>query len=62
MNLGPLIVLFRLFGGTSRAVSPNGPAEVPKDVIFKPACPPGYYASKDSKTGNWSCLLIPKGR
>lgn len=61
MNLGPLIVLFRLFG-TSGAVSPNGPAEVPKDVIFKPTCPRGYFAYKDPLTGNWSCLLIPKGR
>ena len=61
MNLGPLIVLFRLFG-TSGSVSPNGPAEVPKDVIFKPQCPRGYFAHKDPSTGNWSCLLIPKGR
>jgi len=65
MNLGPLIVLFRLFEGS--AVSPTiGPPEPeeknPQNVNIKPICGPGHYAYKDPLTGKWSCLIIPKGR
>jgi hypothetical protein len=60
MNLGPLIVLFKLFEGQ---VSPTiGPPANPQNVNIKPLCGPGHYAYKDPLTGLWSCLLIPKGR
>ena len=67
MNLGPLIVLFKLFEGQ---VSPtNGPPsdtpdapKNPQNVKLKPICGPGHYAYKDPLTGLWSCLVIPKGR
>jgi|TARA_R110000824_G_scaffold155952_2_gene328777 hypothetical protein len=61
MELGPLIVLFKLFGSDG-VVSPNGPVDVPTNQKLKPTCPSGHYAYKDPLTGLWSCLLIPKGR
>jgi len=64
MNLGPLIVLFKLFEGStvSPIVGPPEPDKNPQDVNIKPLCGPGHYAYKDPLTGLWSCLVIPKGR
>ena len=67
MNIGPLIVLFKLYESLG-PVSPIGPPEppkdreLPKDEEFKPTCPRGYFAHKNPKTGLWSCKLIPGGR
>jgi len=63
MNLGPLIVLFKLFGGQVSPIGPFEPEEKnPQNVNIKPLCGPGHYAYKDRLTGLWSCLVIPKGR
>jgi len=32
------------------------------DPGVKPECPPGYWARRDPKTGNWACELISGGR
>ena len=66
MNLGPLIVLLKLFEGSK--VSPDivGPPKLeeknPQNVDFKPICGAGHYAYKDPLSKKWSCLVIPKGR
>ena len=69
MNIGALIVLFKLLQDSGVAVSPNGPPGPPapngEEVVqtgeVKPMCPPGHYASQDT-FGNWTCVPIPKGR
>jgi len=60
MNLGPLIVLFKLFEGGVSPIGPPPPDAPPSEV--RPTCGPGKYAYKDPLTGLWSCLVIPKGR
>jgi len=67
MNIGALIVLFKLLQDAGVALSPIGPpAPPPPNGIdpteIKPKCSPGYYAYKNPTTGFWSCLVIPKGR
>jgi len=66
MNLGPLIVLLELLKDAAGPVSPIGPpvpdvVVIPTNVPLKPVCGPGRYAQK-LPNGNWSCLVIPKGR
>ena len=67
MNLGPLIVLLKLFEGSKVSPTVTGhPAPVqhtnPQNVDLKPTCGPGHYAYKDPLSKKWSCLVIPKGR
>ena len=66
MNIGALIVLFKLIQDAG-VVSPNGPPapngnEIPTNVSLKPIFGPGRYAYKEPLSGLWSCLVIPKGR
>ena len=66
MNLGPIIVLLELLKDAGVEVSPIGPpapdvVEIPTNVPLKPVCGAGRYAQK-LPNGNWSCLVIPKGR
>jgi hypothetical protein len=62
MNLGPLLVLAKLFGGLglTQTIGPPAPDVPPSEV--RPTCGPGKYAYKDPLTGLWTCLTIPKGR
>jgi len=65
MNLGPLIVLFKLFEGGISPIGPPAPDTPPPDVPpseVRPTCGPGKYAYKNPLTGLWTCLAIPKGR
>ena len=67
MNLGPLIVLLKLYQDAMGPVSPIGPPapngdEIPTNVSIRPLCGPGRYAQFNFTTGLWSCLVIPKGR
>ena len=66
MNLGPLLVLAKLFGGLglTQTIGPPAPDTPPPDVPpseVRPTCGPGKYAYKDPLTGLWTCLTIPKG-
>jgi len=64
MNIGALIVLFKLLQDAGVAVSPIGPPAPPPTEYteVKPICAPGHYAYKEPLSGLWSCLVIPKGR
>jgi len=63
MNLGPLFVLLKLFGGRLTTIGPPEPNDPnPQNVNIKPICGLGHYPYKDPLTGLWSCLVIPKGR
>ena len=66
MNLTALIPLLNLLKDAGAEVSPIGPpaphvVEIPTNVPLKPVCGAGRYAQK-LPNGNWSCLVIPKGR
>jgi hypothetical protein len=68
MNIGALIVMFKLLQDAGVTVSPNGPPAppppngVPEEFEIKPKCGPGKYAFKDPLSGLYSCVVIPKGR
>jgi len=69
MNIGPMLVLIKLFQdarGDVSPIKPFGPKDPkvinPQNVPLKPICGPGHYAYKEPLSGLWSCLVIPKGR
>jgi len=66
MNIGPMLVLIKLFQDAKGVsiIGPPAPKEDlnPQNVPLKPICGHGHYAYKEPLTGLWSCLVIPKGR
>ena len=63
MNIGPMLVLIKLFQD-AKGVSIIGPpapnGETPTEI--KPTCGPGKYAKFNTSTDRWTCEVIPKGR
>ena len=68
MNIGALIVLFKLLKDAGvvspLVIGPPAPdiPDIPTNVTLKPLCGPGRYAYREPSSGQWSCLVIPKGR
>jgi len=64
MNIGAVLVLWKLIKDAGVAVSPIGPPAPPPSGYqeVRPMCGPGKFAYQHPRTGMWTCKPRPPGR